>query len=491
MSEPVPFCQRNIKLWLSALIVLALFVLGYATWLAWERGEVSGFTVQEKAGEQVAAASPGPAQPMPVAMQPMPVAMGQGAMIAAQGVALNRPIDAISRATPNGGIQFIGGNQAVSIQTSFNLAADIIRPAVVNVNAVRSGPPVQTVAANGARFIDPFDGVPDKVVGQVAYESVGSGVIIDPRGYVVTNLHVVAGATSIVVTRFNEPQNFLPTRVVATDTANDIAMLQVMGPGPFPAASLADSSLVEVGDWVIAVGNPFGLEHTVTAGIISARRSAIAIDNVIYNGLLQTDAPINRGSSGGPLVNLQGKVVGVNTAIYAPTGVFNGTGFAIPSNRVSSFVARILGDQGTAMAVAMPQALPAMPAAMAMQPMLAAMQPGAIQTAPVAPAGGNQGIWIGVGVIDVTPELAKALSFPFAGGVFVNSVILDSPADEAQITRGDIITSFAGTPIARADALSQVIAALVPGQPVPVSLWRGGKTESTKITPKVSRPLGK
>lgn len=500
MAETVPFCERNIKLWLSALVVLALFVLGYAFLLAWDRGAVSGFAALETAPAPVQA--PGPAAQAVAAGSLAPAALTGSGALAASGVALGGPADVITRATPGGSIQFIGGRQAESIQTSFNQAADVIRPTVVNVNAVRPGAPMQAALnANGPRFLDPFDGVPDKVIGRIAYDSVGSGLIVDPRGYVVTNNHVIAGATSIVVTRFREPQNYLQARIVATDTANDLALLQVLGDGPFPPASLADSSLVEVGDWVIAVGNPFGLEHTVTAGIISARRSSVSIDNVVFSGLLQTDAPINRGSSGGPLVNLQGKVIGVNTAIYAPTGVFNGTGFAIPSNRVSAFAARILGEPTAAAAVPVamrPVGQPQAATPVAVQTyaaQVAGATPVALQQAAAVPAAStttvDRGIWLGIGVVDLMPDMARKLAYPFAGGVFVNSVILDSPADEAQLTRGDVIAAVAGIPVGNTDALNQVFAHMVAGQPVEFSLWRGGKLETTRLTPRANRPLGR
>jgi len=483
-SERIDFCQRNIKVWLGVLVVLALFVLSYAAWLAWQRGEISGFASRERGPGPVAAQGPatgaGPQAFPPTAPDPasrgavQAPSAGGGPVLGAQGVALSSPIDAVTRATPNGGIQFIGGAAQNPIQMSFNQAADIMRPTVVSINAVRPGVPVKAAGdPNGARFIDPFDGVPDKMIGQVAYESVGSGVFVDPRGYVVTNNHVVAGATSMVVTMFNAPQNYLPARMVATDTANDLALLQVSGGGPFPVASMADSSLLEVGDWVLAIGNPFGLGHTVTAGIISAKRSSIVIDGVMYGSIIQTDAPINRGSSGGPLVNLQGKMVGINTAIYAPTGVFNGTGFSIPSNRVSAFVARVLADVPEAAAAALP---------VAMQIPVAAPVAAAVPAAAASP-----GVWVGLGVVDMTPDLARSLAVPFQGGVFVSSVILDSPADEAGISRGDVIASLAGAPLTSADALNQVVATLLPEKSVPLTVWRGGKSESMRLTPKSNR----
>jgi serine protease Do len=329
----------------------------------------------------------------------------------------------------------------------------------VDISAIRSSPlPGPPTNLNGPRFIDPFDGVPEKFIGQMAFESVGSGVVVDPSGYVVTNHHVVAGASTIIVTRFPQKEGHYSARVIASDPSRDLALLQILGEGPFPAAALADSSRVEVGDWVLTVGNPFGLGHTVTAGIISGKRNSLRINGINFRGLLQTDAPINKGSSGGPLVNMSGQVVGINTAIYAPTGVFSGTGFAIPSNRVGAFVAPFLENN----------------------PLTVAMQ---------RPA--NPGtVWLGIGVIDMTADLAAKLSYPRAGGIFVASLVLDSPADEAEITRGDIITAVSGRPIQNSASLQAVLASLSPGQTVGVTIWRDGKTETLRLTTRVGRRTG-
>ncbi len=330
---------------------------------------------------------------------------------------------------------------------------------MVEISAIRSSSPSMPVAdPNVPRFIDPFDGVPDRLIGQMAFESVGSGVIVDPSGYVVTNHHVVAGASTIIITRFQHKHGHYSARIVASDAGKDLALLQILGHGPFPAATLADSSRVEVGDWVLTVGNPFGLGHTVTAGIISGKRDSLLINGINFMGLLQTDAPINKGSSGGPLVNMAGQVVGINTAIYAPTGVFSGAGFAIPSNRVGAFVSRFL--EHNQITVAMQQ--------------------------PV-----NSGtVWLGIGVIDMTADLAAKLSYPHAGGIYVSSLVLDSPADEAEMTRGDIITAVAGQPMQNSASLQEVLARLRPGQSVKVTIWRGGKTETLRLTTRVGRRIG-
>lgn len=470
--EGIPFCQRNVKGWIGLLSALSFAVLAYAVWIAYDQGGVSGFQKRTGSGRgapsvawqpPAAPAAPAvawqpPAAPVaaPVAWQalapapyvppPQRVAYAQPAAAPVQGVAF---VDAVTKATPGGGVRFIGANQGLDLQTAFNRAADVIRPCVVNVSAVRPG-----VVANSA---------PTRLIGQRVFQTVGSGVIVDPAGYVVTNHHVIAGATDVAVTRFNQPNRYLTATVVATDPANDLALLRIIGPAPFPAVRLADSAQVEVGDWVLAVGNPFGLGHTVTSGIVSAKRSSVNIGGVAYQGLLQTDAPINEGSSGGPLVNLAGEVIGVNTAIYAPTGVFNGTGFAIPSNRVGAFVSRTL-SQPVAQAAALQMQVPVPP-----------------PTIPLPPAA-TGGAWLGVGVADVTPDVAARLAYPYGGGVFVNSVTVDSPADTGEVARGDILVALANQPVQNSAALSQLVAGLQPGQTVPLAVWRKGKMKNLSLT---------
>jgi S1-C subfamily serine protease len=492
-----PFCEWKLKGWIILLVLFATGVLGYSFWSALDTGRVRMSGYHFTLGGQ-GAAPPRGHQAAPLRNSPLPPPAAQMANPAAQmanpaaqlvamtntypqypqwqgGTSVNpNRLDAITMPTPMGGIKFIGGTQ-VRVQNAgstpnFNWAADIIRPCVVEINAIRSSSPSRPVAnPNGARFIDPFDGFPDKFIGQMALESVGSGLIVDPSGYVVTNHHVVAGASTIIITRFQHKEGHYSARTIASDPAKDLALLQILGDGPFPTATLADSSRVEVGDWVLTVGNPFGLGHTVTAGIISGKRDSLLIDGNNFKGLLQTDAPINKGSSGGPLVNMSGQVVGINTAIYAPTGVFNGTGFAIPSNRVGAFVARILDNNHLAVAMQRP-----------VDPGTAAMQ------RPV-----NAGsVWLGIGVIDMTADLAAKLSYPHAGGIYVSSLVLDSPADEAEVTRGDIITAVAGQPMQDSASLQDVLARLSPGQTVSVTIWRGGKTETLRLTTRAGRRIG-
>lgn len=439
MNETL-FCERNLKVWVILFIVYAIFVLAFSIWSGLNKGKITLWGHHLGMGKQEADLS--------TRLKAAPPADDL----------LSATPDTAARTMPIGGTQFIGETlvrgQNPDLATSFNRAADIIRPCVVNINAIRPIPPSQPLASpTGPRFIGPFNGVTDKFIGQMAFESVGSGVIVDSSGYVVTNHHVVAGATSIIVTRFQHKEGQYPARIIASDPGKDLALLKIMGHGPFPVATLADSSRVEVGDWVLAVGSPFGLEHTVTAGIISGKRSSLVINGVNYKGLLQTDAPINKGSSGGPLVNMSGQVVGINTAIYAPTGVFNGTGFAVPSNQVGAFVARIMKNNNDA-------------------------------TRKLDRA------WLGIGVTDMTPDLAAKLSYPHAGGVYVSSLVLNSPADEAEITRGDIIIAVAGQPMQNTASLRNTLAGLSPGLVMTVTIWRSGKTETLKLQTRIDRRVG-
>jgi len=207
-----------------------------------------------------------------------------------------------------------------------------VRPAVVNITAdkviARRGGPA---LASSVVFDDPS-------IQFVEEASLGSGVIVDRRGYIVTNAHVVANAVNINVVTFSSGRVVYPATIIRKDIENDIAILKIEPDAPMPTAILGDSDMIKVADKVLTVGAPFGLEQTVTAGIISDDSRNLVIDGQTYEDMIQTDAAINRGNSGGPLINGSGEVVGINTAIYAPTGVFTGVGFAIPINKVKPIV---------------------------------------------------------------------------------------------------------------------------------------------------------
>jgi len=383
------------------------------------------------------------AEPPVMVAPPNPPATAASPVLVASPVARTQigppvaGVDVVGGATPRGGLRFVGDLQP----GSFQLAARRIQPSVVSI---------ATIAALGLR-------------------RQGSGVIVDPSGYVVTSQHVVSGASAVTVT-VAEGETARPATVVATDPVNDLALLLFASERPLAAATLADSSRVQIGEWVLAVGHPFGLGLTVTSGIVGAKRSVLSIrGGTEHRGLIQTDAPINEGSSGGPLVNLRGEVVGINTAIYAPTGVFSGAGFAVPSNRVGAFVSRSVPTQVTPVALVGPA-----PASVPAQ---------------AAPDSATQ-VWLGVGLVELTPSQAADLSFPGGRGLYVSSVALDSPADEAEMLRGDIVTTVAGQPVADVTSLSRILAPLTPGTTLAIEIWRGGKTEQLSIRTRPGSAVG-
>jgi serine protease Do len=272
--------------------------------------------------------------------------------------------------------------------------------------------------------------------------SLGSGFIIDKDGYIITNNHVVEGAQEIKV-KLTDGREF-SAKVMGKDPKTDLALIKISSLfKDLPVLALGDSDKIRVGDWVIAVGNPFGLEHTVTQGIISA--TGRVIGSGPYDNFLQTDAPINPGNSGGPLINVMGEVVGVNSAIIAGG---QGIGFAIPSNMAKSVSAQ-LKEKGKV----------------------------------------TRG-WIGVSIQSVSPEIAKAFGLKEEKGALVAGVVAGSPAEAAGIKRGDIIVSFDGKEIKNSTDLPVRVAEAQLGRTVTVKVLREGK--ETDLSVKVSEmPEGK
>ena len=337
------FCQRNLKPVFALLVALIAATIVWA--LVTEGKRAPGFPGW---GAGPAAGHGLPSQAQAAGAWP------QGA---------NLPVDAVSIATPGGGANLVaqsaasppaGGWGAAVAPARIQLAAarvqsghaantvsSLILPTVVHIHATRSPLDRQGLPGGGpVRFADPFDGVPEKFVHNKAYENVGSGVIIDSRGFILTNYHVISQANDLLVSVSGGINSDYSAAVIAVDPAADLALIRVSGAPALPEVRLGDSHSVQVGDWVLAFGSPFGLEQTVTQGIISNRRKSLVVEGVSYGEMLQTDASINRGSSGGPLVNLNAEVVGINSAIYGPNGVFSGTGFAIPVDRAKVFLAR-------------------------------------------------------------------------------------------------------------------------------------------------------
>jgi serine protease Do len=272
-------------------------------------------------------------------------------------------------------------------------------------------------------------------------QSLGSGFIIDAAGYVVTNNHVIEGADEVSV--ILQDNTTLKAEIVGRDESGDLALLKVKSDKPLPTVDFGDSSASRVGDWVLAIGNPFGLGGTVTAGIVSARGRDIHQGQ--YDDFIQTDAAINRGNSGGPLFNMDGQVIGINTAIFSPSGGSIGIGFAIPSNMAKNTVAQ-LKEFGHA----------------------------------------RRG-WLGVKIQQVTPDIAESLGLKDANGAMVAGVTDGGPAEQAKIHSGDIILRFDGQDVKEMHNLPRIVADSVVGKEVPVVLWRDGK-EVTVQTVLAERP---
>jgi serine protease Do len=358
-------------------------------------------------------------------------ALGAGAVSWTAGAA-DAPALKAPTATPPGAPRLIPAGLPAS--GSFAQVAELVAPAVVNINTVmRGGARTPIEEFFGEEFFRRFFG--DAPEREQQQRSLGSGVVVDPSGVVLTNAHVVERATETEVVTADGRKH--KAKIVGMDRRTDLAVLRLQGGGPYPAASLGDSDRVRVGDWVLAIGSPFGLQQTVTAGIISAKGRNIT--QGAFDDFLQTDAAINPGNSGGPLVNMQGEVIGINSAILSRTGGNVGIGFAIPVNMAK----RIYGE--------------------------------------LAAKGKVTRGWLGVSIQPLTPELAKSFGLKEAKGVLVADVVQDSPAEKAGIAAGDIITEFAGKKVETPQDLQKIVASTSPGRGVPVQLWRDKGQKSVEI----------
>jgi serine protease Do len=307
---------------------------------------------------------------------------------------------------------------------TFAKVAEAIRPAVINITTLtRGGPPGRTPFEEffGEDFFRRFFGEPPERIPQ---RSLGSGVIVDPSGIALTNAHVVERATDIEVVTLDGSKH--KAKVIGLDKKTDLAVLRLDdGKGTFRAARLGDSDRSQVGDWVLAIGSPFGLQQTVTAGIISAK--ARQIGQGPFDDFLQTDAAINPGNSGGPLVNMQAEVIGINTAIVASG---QGIGFAIPSNLARKIYVEL-------------------------------------QTKGKVARG-----WLGVSIQPLTPELARSFGAREPRGVLISDVIADSPAAKAGLRPGDILLEFEGKRMEAPPDLLRAVGLTSPGAAVNLKIWR-------------------
>ncbi len=267
--------------------------------------------------------------------------------------------------------------------------------------------------------------------------ALGSGFVIDPSGYIVTNNHVVEQASEIKVVLMDGKE--LEATLVGRDQKSDLALLKIAAPSPLSAVAWGDSDAVRVGDWAVAIGNPFGIGTTVTAGIVSARGRDIHAGP--YDDFLQVDAAINRGNSGGPLFNETGQVIGVNTAILSPSGGNIGLGFAIPAKQAQSVVAQLKAT-------------------------------GSVERG-----------WIGVSIQPVTDDLAEGLDLKETKGALVSEVINGSPAAAAGLKQGDVILGYAGKPVKELRDLTRAVAGSPIGRTQALVVWRQGHEVSLTIQP--------
>src|SRR5438093_639149 len=323
-----------------------------------------------------------------------------------------------------------------AMEEAFSAVADRVTPAVVNVSTV-SKRPAPGSGDDPERFREYF--------GEEFFEryfkrrsprdeprASGSGVIVDPKGYILTNNHVIENAQDITV-RLSDGRKFT-AKLVGRDPQTDLAVLKVEAPSPLPAAERGDSDHLRVGQWAIAIGNPFGLDRTVTVGIISATaRNRVGV--ATYENFIQTDASINPGNSGGPLLNLDGKVIGINTAIVAAG---QGIGFSIPINQAKEVMRQLIASGRVVRG------------------------------------------WLGIAIQDVTDELAG--TFGVKEGVLVAEVMKGGPAEAAGVRQGDVIVELNGAPIKEVPELQRRVAAVAPGQPVRLKVIRERKPVALSVT---------
>ena len=377
--------------------------------------------------------------------------VGLGAATLVPGV--DRSVSAVVAAEFDQSDADVSFLEAENLSQSFQHVADRLRPSVVSISSVKR---YQTIARGprqfgpqmrgfpkefrrffGEDFFRPFEDlqIPGREFEQ---RGLGTGVIVSADGYIVTNNHVVGDADELTVTLYNDEE--YEATVVGTDEQTDLAVLKIDADGLTPAV-LGDSENLRIGEWVLAIGSPFGLKQTVTAGIVSAvGRSDVGITD--YEDFIQTDAAINPGNSGGPLVNLRGEVVGINTAIATQSGGYMGVGFAIPSNMV-----------------------------------------GQIQESLIEHGRVDRGR-LGVVIQNLTDDLAE--SFGFDGeGVLIGDVLNDSPAEEAGLQSGDIITAINGRPVRSMHVMRNVVAATAPGTDLEIEVFRNGSQQT--LTAKVDR----
>lgn len=352
-----------------------------------------------------------------------------------------------------------GNGFSQQLSNAFAQVAKQLEPAVVNINTESTIKNVQRRHGgqgggggddedNGGGMDDFFNhffggpggqfGGPDN--GPIRERSLGSGVIVDPKGYIITNRHVVEKADRVRVRFQDDPPGVQhEAKVIGTDQETDLAVIKVDTDHPLPAAKLGNSDNMQVGDWVLAVGSPFGLSESVTAGIVSAKGRDI-VPNRQFQTFIQTDAAINPGNSGGPLVNMNGEVIGINTAILSETNAYAGVGFALPSRTVVEVYNQLTGPEHRV-------------------------------------SRGSIGI-----MFDAVENPAITRVYGSGSGVTISSVVAGSPADQAGLKVGDTITTVDGKKVTKGSELVSDIASRKPGSKVELGFMRNGKQQETAVT---------
>jgi serine protease Do len=330
---------------------------------------------------------------------------------------------------------------AQEMPPSFAPVAKDLLPAVVNISTTRrseqqAGPLGQLPEGHPLReFFERFGGEQRGPQRQRQMRSLGSGFVIDETGYVVTNHHVIKQADQVSVVLQDDTR--LQAEVVGSDPKTDLALLKVDAERDLVAVDWGDSATADVGDWVLAIGNPFGLGGSVTAGIVSARGRAINAGP--YSRFIQTDTAINRGNSGGPLFNTDGEVIGVNTAILSPSGGNVGVGFALPSKVAQPIIAELKANGEVVRG------------------------------------------WLGVSVQPVTDQLAQGLELPQDTGALIGDVRPNSPADDAGLRSGDVVVGFDGEPVDDPRDLAWKTSQRDPGETVELALYRDGARRTVRV----------
>jgi serine protease Do len=331
---------------------------------------------------------------------------------------------------------------AADLSRAFEHVADIIKPSVVNISSVQR---IQMSQRRDELFNSPFrdffgDDFFERFFDVPQHrdhirQGLGTGVVVSQDGFILTNNHVVSDADEVTV-RLTDEREFT-AEVVGTDEKTDLAVIRIEADDLIPA-TLGDSERIKVGEWVVAAGNPFGLESTITSGIVSAKgRSRVGISE--YEDFIQTDAAINPGNSGGPLVNLEGQVVGINTAIFTRSGGYMGIGFAIPINMARSIMNSLI-EEGRVV----------------------------------------RG-WLGVTIQDLNEDLSSSFGYDGTEGVLIGDVVEDGPADEAGFRSGDILTRFHGKKVEDMQQLRSRVADTKPGTDVAVQIFRDGRFKKLNV----------